>query len=101
MKFRKKVRPLLEPEENSTDKFFKELKFKETRLKERLNLFYDTKLASDKLHDKTLKSAQMDVVKIISFEAYCESSPQAIPQMYTLWKKPKACILWSSTIGKC
>lgn len=36
-----------------------------------------------------------DVTKLISYEAYGESSPQAILQSYTLWKRPLICFSWT------
>ena len=45
----------------------------------------------DLLSNEELKDAKNDQLKLIAFEAYCESSPQAILQTYTLWKKPFSC----------
>ena len=51
-----------------------------------------------KLHD-SLKQAKADVIKLIQFECYAESSPQAILQTYTLWKRPIQCLLLDTTNG--
>ena len=45
-----------------------------------------------KLEAPELKKAKKRVTKLIAYEAYAESSPQAILQTYTLWKRPRVCI---------
>ena len=46
-----------------------------------------------------LRKAKRRVTKLIAYEAYAESSPQAILQTYTLWKRPLACIKSDATNG--
>ena len=43
-----------------------------------------------------LRQAKKDVIKLITFEAYAESSPQAILQTYTLWKRPSQCFSYTN-----
>ena len=45
-----------------------------------------------KMEAPELKKAKRRVIELIAYEAYAESSPQAILQTYTLWKRPRACI---------
>ena len=65
-----------------------------------LNQVLSDELNNQRIKDPQLRAAKEQVIKLISFEAYCESSPQAILQMYTLWKKPQACFEWNFTTGK-
>ena len=51
-----------------------------------------------KNHPELLK-AKESVLKLIAYEAYAESSPQAILQFYTLWKRPWTCISLETTKG--
>ena len=80
--------------------FSRELESRAHYLEHRLKVIFRKKLDANHILDETLKKAKNDVVRTISFEAYCESCPQAILQMYTLWKKPIACFSWSSGSGK-
>ena len=51
-----------------------------------------------KLHDD-LKQAKTDVIKLLQFECYGESSPQSILQTYTLWKRPIQCLVLDTPNG--
>ena len=42
-------------------------------------------------NDEELKTAKKSVTHLISYEVYGESTPQAILQAYTLWKRPTVC----------
>ena len=46
-----------------------------------------------------LRQAKKNVIKLISFEAYAESSTQAILQTYTLWKRPIHCLHLDTSNG--
>ena len=52
-----------------------------------------------KMEAPELKQAKTRVTKLIAYEAYAESSPQAILQTYTLWKRPRVCIKSDATNG--
>ena len=43
--------------------------------------------------DEVLRKAGDKVIKLMAYEAYGESLPQAILQAYTLWKRPFACFV--------
>ena len=56
---------------------------------------YHTQKSNEKMiHEEKLglKKAKREILRLISYEAYAESSPQAILQATTLWKRPLTCI---------
>ena len=79
-------------------KKFQELPLK--KMESTLQSMYNNKIDYELIDENELKLAKNDMIKQISYEAYGESAPQAILQMYTLWKKPLACIHWNFTNGK-
>ena len=52
-------------------------------------------------NDTKLKRKKDNVIKLASYEANYESSPQTILQAYTLWKRPLACFHGSTEINDC
>ena len=50
--------------------------------------------------DDKLKTQKNAVTKLITYEIYGESNPQAILQAYTLWKRPAICFSLDYSNGK-
>ena len=76
--------------ENEEDATIEETKILD-RLEKDFSGNIDEMITDEIKQDQELKDTEAKVIRLVSYEAYCESIPQAILQAYTLWKRPLAC----------